>query len=154
MSIRSQAANINKCMGRASFKKYLIFPTCFWVCPELEFGPRCMTKERVVHPILFLNFTHFPQVTNEQTYNHHLTLLCQHGASDKLRSVSFSNKIKPGDRIGRQTFPSQLGDPVQWRSTEDQQKGVTQLCSKEKLFFSDELDQKFWVFMNQTQSET
>ena len=35
-----------------------------------------------------------------------------------------------------------------------QQKGVTQLCSKEKLFFSDELDQKFWVFMNQTQSET
>ena len=62
----------------------------------------------IISPLLLLNFTHFPQVTNEQTYNHHLTLLCQHRASDKLRSVSFSNKIKPGDRIGRQTLPSQL----------------------------------------------
>ena len=40
-------------------------------------------EERIVSPILFLSFTHFPQVTNEQTYNHHLTLLCQHRASDK-----------------------------------------------------------------------
>ena len=51
--------------------------------------------------------------------NHHLTLLYQHGASDKLRNVSFSHKIKPGNGTGRQNFPSQLGDPVQSRSTED-----------------------------------
>lgn len=29
MPVRSQAANVNECMGRASFKKYLVFSAYF-----------------------------------------------------------------------------------------------------------------------------
>lgn len=91
-------------------------------------------EERIVHPILFLNFTHFPQVTNEQTYNHHLTLLCQHRASDKLRSVSFSNKIKPGDRIGRQTLPSQLWDQFTQDPQETSRRGWHTFAQRKDYF--------------------
>lgn len=74
--------------------------------------------------------------TNEQIYNHHLTLLYHHEVSENLRNMSFSHKIKSKHGIGRQHFPSpstetQFGQDPQKASRRDD----TPLLRERTIFF-------------------
>lgn len=122
-------------------------------CIPVQFEGYKKMKKGLLFISIFYIFSSVDK-TNEQIYNHHLTLLSHHEVSENLRNMSFSHKIKSKHGIGRQHFSSPSIVTLNLVKIHKRPaEGMIHLCLEKGLFFSDEPDQKFWVFMSQTHSE-